>query len=54
VTAAVVGRGRGRGLGRWDMEERMVRIREACRVANCLDFIEKWEHGFDTVSRHRL
>lgn len=24
--------------------------REACRIANCLDFIEKWDDGFDTVS----
>jgi len=24
--------------------------REACRVANCLDFIEAWDQGFDTVS----
>jgi hypothetical protein len=32
------------------MEERMARVREACRVANCLDFIERWDEGFDTVS----
>lgn len=36
---------------RWNMEERMERVREACRIANCLDFIEKWDHGFDTVGR---
>lgn len=24
-------------------------LREACRVANCLDFIEGWDQGFDTV-----
>ena len=23
--------------------------REACRIANCLDFIEAWDQGFDTV-----
>jgi hypothetical protein len=23
--------------------------REACRIANCLDFIEQWDQGFDTV-----
>lgn len=27
--------------------------REACRIANCLDFIEKWDQGFDTVIGER-
>jgi ABC-type multidrug transport system fused ATPase/permease subunit len=36
--------------GDWDMEARMAKVVEACRVANCLDFIEHWPQGFDTVS----
>jgi hypothetical protein len=27
--------------------------REACRTANCLDFIEQWDDGFDTVIGER-
>lgn len=36
--------------GDWDMEARMAKVVEACRVANCLDLIEQWPQGFDTVS----
>lgn len=28
----------------------MAKVVEACRVANCLDFIQQWPQGFDTVS----
>lgn len=30
------------------------RHREACRVANCLDFIEAWDQGFDTVRAGKM
>mmetsp|Transcript_11524 Transcript_11524/g.15042 ORF Transcript_11524/g.15042 Transcript_11524/m.15042 type:complete len:738 (+) Transcript_11524:88-2301(+) len=33
----------------WNLEERMARIHSACETANCMEFISKWDKGFDTV-----